>query len=72
MQTHRESIIEAIANVVVGFCISYVVTHSVLALLGMPISSGNNFILVGLLTGTSFIRAYLLRRWFTSHRIKDL
>lgn len=72
MQQRKHSILEAACNVIVGFCISYVVTHLVLAGLNIPISAGNNFVLVGVLTITSFIRAYVLRRIFTNalHRTR--
>jgi hypothetical protein len=63
-QTKRGSIVEAGANIVVGFTINFVANMLIFPVFGMHISAGNNFLMGLMYTGISLARSYILRRWF--------
>lgn len=63
-QTKRGSVVEALANIAVGFTINYIANLLIFPIFNMHISPGNNFLLGLIYTGISLIRSYVLRRWF--------
>ena len=64
-QTKVGSIVEAWANILVGFWINFLANLVILPLFGFSsLSLGKNFIIGALYTVISLIRSYVLRRWF--------
>ena len=69
-QTKLESLIEAIINTVIGFCISFIANAILLPLVGLPVTISQN-ILIGLgMTVVSVARQYTIRRWAQKHLTK--
>ncbi len=66
-QTKIESLIEALINVVIGFCIQCTTSAFLLPLLGVEISVSQNLILGIGMTVVSVARQYVLRRWAQGH-----
>ena len=64
MQSRLMSLIEALANVVVGFWLAVLAQMIVFPLFGLPISFGQNLAIATLFTGVSLVRGYVLRRLF--------
>lgn len=67
MQTRLESLIEALINVVIGFCIQFTASAILLPLIGVPITAGQNFLLGIGMTVVSVARQYVIRRWAQEH-----
>ena len=67
-QTRRMSLIEAIANVVVGFAVALLTQIIVFPLFGLQVSLGENLAIGGLFTLASIARSYVLRRVFEAIR----
>jgi hypothetical protein len=69
MQTRKQSLFEAIINVVVGFSINMLLNFSVFPLFGWHISLAQNLGLGVIYTVVSIVRSYCLRRFFNKkHR----
>ncbi len=64
MQTKKQSFIESLVNVSIGFCITMVSLHIIFPILGIENNSGKNIILTIYLTVLSVLRNYVLRRYF--------
>ena len=63
-QTRRQSMIEAVINVVVGFSINMLLNFAVFPLFGWHISLQQNIALGVIYTVISILRSYSLRRLF--------
>jgi hypothetical protein len=72
-QTKLGSLIEAIANVVLGFSINFVANILVLPLFGFAVSAGQAFGIGLVFTIISIARSYIIRRWFNArlHRLSQ-
>jgi uncharacterized membrane protein YgaE (UPF0421/DUF939 family) len=69
MQTRKQSLFEAIMNVVVGLGVSMALNFAVFPLFGWHISLSQNLILGMIYTVVSIVRSYCLRRFFNKmHR----
>ncbi|WP_109437642.1 DUF7220 family protein [Aquimarina algiphila] len=64
MQTKKQSLIESLVNVTVGFFITMISLHIIFPILGIENDSGKNVILTIYLTFLSILRNYFLRRYF--------
>ena len=64
MQSRLMSLIEALANVVVGFWLAVIAQLLVFPLFGLSVSFGQNLAIATLFTGISLMRGYVLRRLF--------
>lgn len=64
MQTRLGSMIEAWANVLIGFGIQFTAAGIGLHLLGLPITMAQNLKFGLFMTAISLVRSYLLRRLF--------
>lgn len=64
MQTKKQSLIESLLNVTVGFFITIVSLHIIFPILGIENDSGKNTIITVYLTFLSILRNYFLRRYF--------
>lgn len=64
-QTRLGSIVEAWANIAVGFTINFSANAVVLPLFGFTsLTAAKNFEIGVIFTGISLVRSYVLRRWF--------
>jgi hypothetical protein len=68
MQSRRQSLIEAITNVVVGYALAVITQIVVFPWFGLQVSLGENLAIGGLFTGISLLRSYALRRIFERWR----
>lgn len=64
MQSRKQSAIEAVANVVVGYLVAVAANIVVLPLFGYPVSVGDGFVIGLAFTLISLVRSYALRRAF--------
>lgn len=64
MQTKKKSLIEAIANTVIGLMISYMIQAIIYPLLNIPVSTNEKFIITAVFFIVSFLRGYVVRRFF--------
>lgn len=64
MQTRLMSMIEAWANVMVGYWLSVAANLVVLPMFGFNVSAGQAIGIGIVFTAISLVRSYLLRRWF--------
>lgn len=70
MQSRRMSLLEAVANVVIGYVLAVVTQIAVFPLFGLGPSLGENLALGGVFTGVSLLRSYCVRRTFENWRLK--
>ena len=63
-QTRRMSLIEALANVVVGFGVAVLTQRVVFPLFGIETDWSVDFAIGGLFTVVSIVRSYVMRRVF--------
>ena len=70
-QSRRMSLVEAIANVAVGFLVALLTQIIVFPLFGLQVSLGDNLAIGGLFTLASIARSYVLRRVFEAIRARD-
>lgn len=67
-QTRRHSMIESIANVLVGYFVALASQLAIFPLFGIHVTLKDN-IMIGLyFTVISIIRSYILRRYFTTRQ----
>lgn len=64
MQTKKQSFVESLANVTIGFLITIISLHILFPLLGIENHAGKNTLITIYLTILSILRNYLLRRYF--------
>ena len=66
MQTKRQSLIETLTSVFVGWFISFIANMLVLPLFGYNINLTDGVLISIIFTTISVIRGYVVRRWFNS------
>ena len=66
MQTKRQSLIETLTSVFVGWFISFIANMLVLPLFGYNINLTDGVLISIIFTVISIIRGYVVRRWFNS------
>ena len=71
-QSRRHSLLEAWANIIVGFSINYVANLLIFPLFGFHISLEANFIMGLIYTVISLVRSYVLRRWFNDVMLRAI
>ncbi len=64
MQTRLMSLVEAGANIAVGYLVAVLTQMLVFPLFGLHTTLGENLLIGGLFTIASLIRGYVLRRLF--------
>ena len=64
MQNKKESIIEVIVNVFVGYILNLLIQITLFPFFDIHISISDNMLLTLLFTTISMIRSYLIRRFF--------
>jgi hypothetical protein len=65
-QTRLGSLIEALANVAIGFGINWLANMAILPLFGFHVTGSQAFGIGVLFTIISVARTYALRRWFNA------
>lgn len=60
----RLAIIEAWANIIIGFAVNFLANIFVLPLVGASFTAIENFFLGWIYTAISILRQYAIRRWF--------
>jgi hypothetical protein len=68
-QSRAMSLIEALANVAVGYGVAVLTQIAVFALFGLSVTLTQNLMMGGLFTLVSIVRSYALRRVFERVRI---
>jgi hypothetical protein len=68
-QSRRMSLIEAVANVVLGFLVALPTQIIVFPLFELKVGFGDNLAIGGLFTIASITRSYMLRRLFEAIRV---
>ena len=68
MQSRRRSLIEAIANVVVGYALAVLAQIMVFPWFGLHPTLGGNLAIGSVFTAISLLRSYALRRVFERWR----
>jgi hypothetical protein len=69
MQTKFGSVVEALANIAVGFLVNFGANMLILPLFGFhSLTAWKNFEIGLLYTLISLVRSYVLRRWFNGLR----
>ena len=66
MQTKRQSLIETLMNVGIGWFISFIANMLVLPLFGYNINLTDGVLISIIFTIISIVRGYMVRRWFNS------
>ena len=70
MQSKRESMIETLTNVGMGWLISFIASMLVLPLFGYNINLTDGILISIIFTIISIVRGYLIRRFFNSKERK--
>jgi len=71
MQTKTQSVIESLTNIIVGLITSFLIQLIIYPLLDIPVTINQNLIITMVFFIASFLRGYLLRRFFkTSNKMK--
>jgi hypothetical protein len=68
MQSRRQSLIEAITNVVVGYALAVITQIVVFPWFGLQVSLGDNLAIGAQFVMISLLRSYALRRLFERWR----
>ena len=66
MQSKKQSLIETLTNVGIGWFISFIANMLVLPLFGYNINLTDGVLISIIFTVISIIRGYVVRRWFNS------
>lgn len=69
-QSQTMSLIEAIANVAVGFGVAVLAQIAVFPLFGLHVPFTDNLLIGAIFTAVSIVRSYALRRLFEAIRIR--
>ena len=64
MQTKKQSALEAIMNILFGYSVNFTANMFILPMFGFDISIGQNMALGVLYTLISFVRSYIIRRYY--------
>lgn len=66
MQSRWMSLLEAVTNIVVGYCLAVLTQLLVFPLFGLEVSFGENLGIGGIFTLISLVRSFMLRRLFNA------
>ncbi len=70
-QSRTMSLIEAVANVAIGFGVAVLAQIAVFPLFGLEVSFSDNLTIGAIFTGVSIGRSYALRRLFEAIRVRS-
>lgn len=71
MQSRWMSLVESVANVLVGYIVAVVTQVLVFPLFGWRATLSENLMIELIFTGVSLVRSYLLRRAFEARRVRQ-
>ena len=69
MQSRWMSLLEAVTNIVVGYCLAVLTQLVVFPLLGLRATFSENLLIGGVFTVISLVRSYLLRRLLNARAV---
>ena len=69
MQSRWMSLVESVANVLVGYVVAVVTQVLVFPLFAMRVTLSENLMIGLIFTGVSLVRSYVLRRAFEARRV---
>jgi len=69
-QTKKDSLVESLTNVLVGFGVALVSQLLIFPLYGIHVALSTNLQIVGWFTAISILRGYALRRWFNRKMLR--
>ena len=64
MQSKKQSAFESLTNIVIGLITSFIIQLILYPMLNIPVTLNQNIIITIVFFITSFIRGYLIRRYF--------
>ena len=64
MQTKKQSLLESAVNIIIGYTIALISQFVIFPIVGVEATMGQNVKIGILFTIVSFIRSYLIRRYF--------
>ena len=68
-QTRRQSAIESVANIAVGYGVAVGAQYAIFPVFGIHIPASDNLLIGALFTVVSLVRSYVLRRVFNSFSV---
>lgn len=71
MQTKKQSLIESLTNVAIGYFISLISLFIIFPILGIESNTGKNLLITLYFTLISVVRSYVLRRWFNKKKTNN-
>lgn len=71
MQTKKQSFVESLTNVTVGFLVTILSLHILFPILGIENHTGKNTLITTYLTVLSILRNYIIRRYFNRNQKYD-
>ena len=66
MQSKKHSVIESVTNIAIGLLFSFLIQLWIYPFLGIKVSLNQNLFITWVFFITSFLRSYLLRRFFNN------
>lgn len=69
-QTRFESMVESVANVVVGYTVAIISQIAVFPMFGIHVPLSTNLWIGAWFTVISLVRSYVLRRWFNGLKFR--
>ena len=69
-QSRTMSLVEATANVIVGFLLALLTQMAVFPLFGLVVSAADNLLIGTIFTAVSIVRTFALRRLFEAARMR--
>ena len=70
-QTKKQSAFESLINIIIGLVVSFLIQLVIYPLLSIPVTLSQNIIITIVFFLASFIRGYLVRRWFNKKIINQ-
>lgn len=70
MQTKKQSLIESITNVAIGYIVAVISNAAILPLFGVNLAFGDSMLIGVWFTVISVIRGYCVRRYFNKRGMK--
>ncbi len=70
-QSRLMSLVESLANVLVGYVVAVVTQMAVFPLFGLAVTVTENLLIGLIFTAVSIVRSYALRRGFEAQRVRQ-
>ena len=70
MQTKKQSLIESITNVLIGYIVAVISNAAILPLFGVNLAFSDSMLIAVWFTVISLIRGYCVRRYFNKRGMK--